>query len=212
MKKLLAIISALMLCMSLVACGGTSLADKYRTAQSHLDEKRYEEAISLFKELAAEGYEDSQSKVNEAKFAYAKANNNNDDEKTYEYLKELVEIDYTGAKAFYDELYSWKANIFFNDSQNGKSDMSTVKASTKTFPFYFIHFQISGGTPGAEYHGEYEIKYSNGMTSRDGYYGRDSDLTFSITCSATQSPIGRTTFTLYDENGAVIATKSAIIK
>jgi hypothetical protein len=87
----------------------------------------------------------------------------------------------------------------------------TVNASSQLFPYYYINFRITGGTPGENLKGQYVIKYSTGETSKAGF-ADGGGLVLSIMCSATQSPRGNTVFSLYDQSGKLLASKSAFIK
>ena len=208
MKKRIAIVIGLLFTLCLTGCNSS----EYQEATEKLNNGEYEEALIIFEELAEANYNDSEEMIKKTKYQYVQANYNNDDETTYQYLQSLVECGYSDSQELYNDLYDWKAKIWFSDMENSLEEVPTVNASNKLFPFYDIMFLISGGTPGAEYRGEYEITYSNGVTEREGYVGSDRELTLKITCSATQTPLGKTTFTLYDENGNVLQSRSAIIK
>ena len=126
-------------------------------------------------------------------------------------FEELAANDYKDSKKLYDELYAWKFEIAFSASKQSMSHQDVVEATTKLFPFYFINFRITGGAHGEDLHGNYEIAYSDGQKSTAGF-GDGNGNVLTITCSATQAPIGQTTFTLYDDNGNVLATKTSVIK
>lgn len=207
MKKIVSGILLLVMLISLCGCNSS----KYEKAVTYLNCGDYESALSLFEELAEKDYKDSAEKVKETKYQFVSNKKDEEDLTVYEYLTELVEENYKDSKEIYDKLYTWKFDIAFSTSKKSMSHNDTVKASTLLLPFYYINFRITGGKPGETLHGTYVIKYSNGQESSDGFFdGKGSVL--SLLCSATQSPLGKTTFSLYDDYGNLLANKSAIIK
>ena len=222
MKKIFATLLCFLFCFGLCACANMQENNnnltavnpnetKYQKATEYLNNKNYTQALMFFEELASEGYKDSAEQVKETKYQFAKERNDSKDETVYEYLQELVAENYKDSAEIYNQLYSWGAEIAFSNYQKTLIHSDVVKASTKTFPFYYINFAIIGGTPGDSFSGQYEIKYSNGKIERAGY-GSGGGLTLSLICSATENPIGYTTFTLYDANGNILATRSATIQ
>ncbi len=185
---------------------------KYNKAITHLNNAEYSEALILFEELANKDYQNSAEMIYETKYRYVSDNFDNNNETTYMYLQELVNNNYKDSAILYTDLYSWKARVFFNTSQNSRSEAKVIYATKRVFPIYFAHYELSGGTPGAEFRGEYVITYSDGSTYRANYVGRDSDITYSIACSATQSPIGVTRLDLYDDKGNLINSGTVEIK
>jgi len=207
MKKVISGILLFALLLSLCGCNSST----YKQAVAQLNSGQYESALALFEELAASDYKDSAEMVKETKYQFVMNSMDNEDSTVYQYMKELVAADYKDSKKLYDELYAWKFEIAFSASKQSMSHQDVVEATTKLFPFYFINFRITGGAPGEDLHGNYEIAYSNGQKSTAGF-GDGNGNVLTITCSATQAPIGQTTFTLYDDNGNVLATKTAVIK
>ena len=208
MKKFLALALSALILFSLCGCN----SNKYNTAVDHLNNKEFTEALIIFEELAATGYEDSKEMVKEVKYQYIKENLNNDDKTTYQYLCELSRVGYLDSANIYDELYSRKAKIAISTYKQSGIHYDVVNASHKTFPFYYFNFCTYGGIPEDEYRGTYEIIFSNGKKISDAFIGSDDDLYAAIVLSATQNPIGKTTFNLYDETGKLLATKTAVIK
>jgi len=208
MKKIVSIFLLLVISVSLCGCVGNS---KYDEAVENLNSGNYEQALTLFEELALEGYGDSAEKVKEAKYYYIKANFNNDNQKTYQYLNELKMAGYNDSALLYSELYSWKVNIYFNDSQNGTDDKSSMSISKKYPPFYWVHFQFEGGIPGGQFDGYYVITFGNGEQVRKSYIGKELSAPFSVALYADYGRVGKTTFTAYDESGNVIGSKSVMI-
>ncbi len=207
MKKIVSGILLVVLLLSLCGCNSST----YKQAVAHLNNGEYESALLLFEELAANNYKDSAEMIKETKYQFVVNKMDKEDSTVHEYMKELVAADYKDSKKLYDELYAWNFEIAFSASKQSMSHQDVVEATTKLFPFYFINFRITGGAPGEDLQGEYVIKYSTGQESRAGF-GDGNGNVLTITCSATQAPIGQTTFTLYDNNGNVLATKSAFIK
>ena len=207
MKKIVSGILLLVMLVSLCGCSSS----KYEEAVTYLNDGEYESALALFEELAEKDYKDSSEMVKETKYQFVSNKKNEEDLTVYEYLTELSEDNYKDSKEIYDELYTWKFDIAFSTSKQSMFHDDTVKASTRMFPFYYINFRITGGKPGEDLSGEYVIKYSNGQESRDGF-GDGNGNVLSLVCSATESPLGKTVFSLYDDNGNLLASKSAVIK
>lgn len=208
MKKVLSLVLIIVICISLCGCGGSA---KYNEAVEILNRGNYEQAIFMFEELASEGYGDSIEKLKEAKYCFVKANFNNINKKTYQYLGELSTSNYKDSSALYSELYSWKVNIYFNDSQNGTDDKVSMNISKKYPPFYWVHFKFSGGTPNEKFDGYYIITFGNGDQVKKAYIGQELDTPFTVGLHADYGRVGKTTFTAYDEQGSVIGSKEVMI-
>lgn len=100
-------------------------------------------AVSIFEDLG--DYNDSKKLLKEAKLNYCVIFNNNTDETTYKYLKELKGSGNDTAKEMYKELYTWKVtNVVWNSNEN---DSTKNLKSISKYKSVYIHFRISGGTP-----------------------------------------------------------------
>lgn len=204
----MAIILCCVLGFTLCGCNGS----KYKTATEYLNNKEFNQALVLFEELAAAGYEDSAKMVKEVKYQYSKANLNNDDTTTYQYLKELSKDGYLDSNAIYKDLYSRKVKIAINTRQQSSVHYDELNVTNKTFPIYFFNFRTYGGVPNDEYRGKYEVVFSNGQKVSDTFIGKNNDFYFAITLSGTQNPCGKTTFNVYDNEGNLLATQTSVIK
>lgn len=217
MKKAISILLVLVLCLSMCACSASTSdttnpnESKYQEATTLLNSGHYERALILFEELKQANYKDSAQKLNETKYQYVLEKNDNKDSTVYTYMKDLVAANYKNSSQVFDKLYAWKFEIAFSTTQKSMYHADTVNATSQLFPFYYINFRITGGEPGESLHGQYEIKFSNGQKITKGY-GDGGGIVLSIVLSATENPLGKTTFTLYDDYGNVLATKAAYIQ
>ena len=208
MKRVLSMLLVFLICC-VCFCGCNN--SKYDEALKYFNNGDYELALPLFEELAEKNYNDSAEMVKETKYQFAVENNDEENSTVYEYLSELVADNYKDSKNIYDRLYTWKFNIAFSKTKQSLFHEDTIIASTSFAKFYYINLQITGGKPGESLHGEYVIKYSNGQESRDDFYDGGGAV-LSLMCSATQAPLGKTVFSLYDDSGKLLASKSAVIK
>ncbi len=149
---------------------------------------------------------------NSNKYEYVKENFNNDDTTTYQYLRELVDANYKDSEDLYEKLYKREVYIAINTTQKSSLHKEELNVTNQTFPIYFFNFRTSGGVPGDEYRGKYEIVFSNGKKTSDTFVGKDNNFYFAIALSATETPTGKTTFNVYDEKGNLLATKTSMIK
>lgn len=184
---------------------------KYQEADTYLNNGKYKYALALFEELAEKDYKNSAEMIKETKYQFVSNKKDEENLTVYEYLTELSEDNYKDSKEIYEELYAWKFDIAFSTSRQSMYHCDTVNASTKLLPFYYINLRITGGKPGEDLRGKYVIKWSNGQESKDSFVDGDGSV-LSVTCSAAQSLLGKTVFSLYDNNGKLLASKSAIIK
>ena len=223
MRKAISFMLMFALCLSLCACGAISGDDKmggakedpnaakYQEANDMLNNGNYEQALKLFQELEKENYKDSAQKTKEAKYQFVLKTNDSENLTAYEYLQELVNAGYKDSKSVFEQLYAWKFEIAFSTKQGSTYHYKTVKATSQIFPFYNINFRITGGEPGASLHGQYEVLFSDGQKITKGFYDGNGTV-LSVLLSATETPLGLTTFTLYDDYGNKLAQNSAYIE
>ena len=115
----------------------------YRYGIQLLNEGKYSQAITQLGQCKE--YLDSTSKIKDAKYAYAKANPDRNNQTTRTYLKELILDNYYGAQRLYDELYAWKAEIIaFNNSPYNHTPQNTISK----YQTMCCHFEVTGGEPG----------------------------------------------------------------
>ena len=182
----------------------------YEKGKLYLEDSAYEDAIYWLEDYV---YEDSESLLLEAKNGYVheSAHWNNDDETTFQYVKDLINGDYPGAQNTYDQLYSWKLEILgFNNSE---TSTIYVKELSVTDGWY-CHLKLTGGEPGAS------TKITYGAKGRDtglDFYRSEpiSDLykdgnvsyVFLHYRDYTGSP-DQITFVFYGEDGEELASSS----
>lgn len=162
--------------------------------------------LSIFA-LAGCQEEKSSSLSKKEKYEYIKEHFDNKDKKTYKYLKDLKEKEYEDCEELYDELYSWKASIYVNNTQDGIEDLSEI-ILTEENSCYYVHFLVLGGTPEEEFKGEYTIVFSDGSSTWDDYTGKGDGEVVSVSVDAWAYAKGETTITLCDEDGNTVASKT----
>ena len=186
----------------------------YQQACSLLDDGSYDSAISMFNDL--DGYKKSQEKIKEAKYNYVLKHKNNDDSKTYSYLKELKNADYKDSANIFKNLYEWKITVIAINSS--ETDETTNKTSISRYDAVYFHLKLTGGEPGESVRitakpvfpdgdvGEYifEEKWGDGDTL---WYGW-SDGIYEY---PEYGDTGTLRCNFYDENGNLIGAGSVSI-
>ncbi|MCR5311545.1 MAG: hypothetical protein K6E32_09065, partial [Lachnospiraceae bacterium] len=175
----------------------------YKRAYKLLDDRYYKSAVSDFEKIL--DYKDSKEKINVAKFEYVNAYKNNRDQTTLSYLEELVEINYTGAKEIYDEIYSWKVEYLgAKTSEDGKEYFAKVSKKDTIY----MHFKLQGGLPNGGTTISYKTEYPDGSTDYEDvaetWY---SGVTFWVRFwNNSRCKTGKLTLTFYDGNGNEIGS------
>ena len=132
----------------------------YGYAQALMTDKKYQEAIDIFDSIG--DYEKSADLKNQCYYGYVKANKNNYDNTTFEYLKELKSAGYKDSASIYKELYAWKLTAIVNTDTD---DSTTDKSSISKYDSFYFHFDLQGGTPNEEIRIKYHITYPDGETT-----------------------------------------------
>ncbi len=182
----------------------------YQDACDILEKGRYTAAIDAFKSLG--DYKDSETKINEAKYAYVNENKDNQNNTTYDYLLDLRQEYYKDSADIYDELYEWKAEVYaWNSTENGKNNNSSISK----YKSVYCHFTVSGGTPGESTRVTYEVTLPNGNESDDTfnfdiYDGEDLWWGYenSIYLYPEYGLAGTLKVKFYDDNGNLIGSSS----
>ena len=130
-------------------------------------EKNYKDAVIVFSSLG--NYEESKSKLKEAKYGYVLAHKNNSDRLTYKYLEELKDAKYKDSKEIYKSLYAWSVKLvaFNTDENDYKTILSSVSRKTKYLHFEFV---IQGGPPGQTITLTHKTYWPNGSTRTSKWY------------------------------------------
>ena len=86
-------------------------ADKYKEsmylqAKKELISGDYKEAITICTTIS--GYKDTDAIISEAKYRFCKENWEEPTDEVYDYIKELVDIEYEGAEELRDKMYEWR--------------------------------------------------------------------------------------------------------
>ena len=182
----------------------------YNYAEECVNKNNYIDAITYYK--IADSYLDAPEKVDEAKYRYVKANFSCEDDRTVEFMDELVEKGYKDSKELSKELYELKVTITVNSSS---TDGSYNEAYLSKYKNWYFHVFITNGDRKKNYDLKYTLKFPDGgierlkgeqlrVGSHDvfyGYYSQNSHL------GAT----GTATAKVYDSSGNFLAEKSVQI-
>ena len=173
----------------------------------HVD-KNYEKALEWLNRIKKEyaNYNDVKELINASKYSYIQTHMNNENQKTFNYLKELKTEKYSDAAKIYDSLYSWKAQIIINDSKTDR--LTNLTTFHRTDKVLHVHIILSGGEPEAQTKLSYSITDSRGEIYNDESQksfisGNDEWL-----LSWEVPPLGKITVKIYDENHRLIGEKS----
>ena len=112
----------------------------YQYAISCYEKKDYDNAVSTFKNIS--GYKDATDKMHESMYMFAVKPETQNSSVAYTYLKELMSIGYKDSADIYKSRYSWKATVFFNESE---TDTKTVKTSISKYKTIYMHYTITSG-------------------------------------------------------------------
>ena len=107
-----------------------------------MSDKSYKEAVTVFDALGS--YQESKTKLNEAKYGYVTAHKNRTDTTTYSYLKDLKAVGYKDSKDIYSSLYAWTVTAVINDSE---TNTTTNRTSISKYKTVYCHLKLSGGPP-----------------------------------------------------------------
>ncbi len=179
-----------------------------------LDGKDYSAALIQFGKCR--DYKDAKRKMLDAKYGYVTLHKSNTGTTTYNYLKELVDSGYSGAKSIYNELYAWTVNIYAIN--NRESDDSTYSSQLSKYDTWYFHLKLEGGTPsGGSEQLYYKFTYPDGSSSGKKAFGSkwgrgDSGVVCAWWDQPQYGASGTLTFTVYDSNGNNIGSASVSIK
>lgn len=95
----------------------------YQLAVELYNNGEYEQAVDAFRALG--DFQESLSMTDAAMYAYVEENFDAENETTGEYLLALIDRNYSGAQALYDELYAWTAE-FTRDDNGSLKDVSAL--------------------------------------------------------------------------------------
>ena len=110
-----------------------------------MNKKSYKEAVSAFEALGS--YQDSNTKLFEAKYEYVIANKNSLDRTTHSYLTDLKANGYKDSANIYSALYKWTATLrAFNTSASNSTHISPK--ISRFCDYLHFEFELSGGVPG----------------------------------------------------------------
>lgn len=143
----------------------------YNYAVQQINSDSYSTALIYLKKAGNHSGVNDQIKA--AKYGYVKANKNNYDNTTFEYLKELKAAGYKDSASIYKELYAWKiSTIVVNSSE---TDNTTDKSSLSVYDRCYFHFTLSGGSPGEETKLKYKTISPDGSVKNGSWDGTLDD-------------------------------------
>jgi len=156
--------------------------EKYPDAKSKYLEAEYQFGCQLYNDGRLEEaieelskcleVENATSKLNDSKFGYVLTHQDYKNEKTYEYLQDLIAIDYSDAQRIYQELYRWSIfSVSFSSSSESLQNMTVMNGYD---PIY-IHFTIAGGPPNSSTGLYAMIQYPDGSEKRHDLPSRYAD-------------------------------------
>ena len=185
----------------------------YKFAVECFTDKSYDQAIKYFDK--AGDYNDAIEQKKSAKYGYVNAHKNNDDNTTFEYLKELKAANYKDSASIYKDLYSWKVTSVFNTSENDTNNMTSI---SKYKPIY-CHITLSGGTPNESTKIKYQVSRPNGTTdSMDSFdgewydsYSGDWYFEDGLYSNPAYGETGTLSVKYYDDAGNLIGSASVRI-
>lgn len=172
----------------------------YLLACEEYDKGDYEYAIVDFG--YSDNYKDSAEKIKLAKYGYIIHNQDSSDDTTYKYLNELKAIGYKDTNALYNDLYSWKAQIF-SVSTSRNNNYGIIKSVYHTTSYLSFKFKLTGGTPGQKTTFTHTIKWPDGSVSKSDwdweYRGDGDDLGFHWDDGIDSSP-GNMVVSIYEKS------------
>lgn len=181
----------------------------YEKAEELLSIKDYELAVEYYKR--ANGYEDSQEKVLEAEYEYVNAHLANDNLTTYEYLEELIDIEYKDSAKIYEQLYTLTVTVNINNKEeNYYESVDEVSMYNKWHCFILI----DGGKPDEEktYNFRCVLTLPDGSSEEKWINDAKTNDIFDYLVWQKSNPMyrqtGIATFSVFDEEENLLAEKT----
>ena len=187
-------------------------AARYGYGCQLLDEKNYEKAIAQFENC--KDYKGAKERLNEAKYGYVLNNLERKNNATYNYLKDLVDENYPGAKSTYNDLYKWTVDFYaINSNEN---DEITYSTSLSKYGKWVFHFRLEGGPLPSGVAKEtiyYKFNYPDGSSSGKELFSETCHSGSEGSVSAwygtpTYGSTGVCSVTIYDSSGNNIGSAS----
>ena len=168
----------------------------YSLALSQLEQGEYRGAIKNLEKV--KGYEDADEKILEAKYGYVDTYRSSSKQSTYyEYIRELVNLNYEGAQNIYDEVYAWKVVIKAINDDGSYKNMSSVSRYGKV---YFI-IDVSGGEPDKSIRIRIDSKLPGTEIRSDYQTAKDGNVYTHSLCVDGGAGSGTAWIKIYDEDG-----------
>ncbi len=180
----------------------------YMYALQLSENEEHVSAIEFFSECA--NYKDSAEKIKENKYAYVKKHQDSTDEITYQYISDLVDSGYSGAKELYNEIYQWKIKITAVNTD--PDDDTTRLTSCSRYEFIYFHYTVSGGAPGASEDIQFVGNLPNcAPIQLDGTIYSGQDPSYYYIYYTYGSATGTASAYFYDSKGNLLASDSIVL-
>lgn len=185
---------------------------EYNEAMDDFNSGYYESAYYYFSNST---YKDSEEMALKCQYGYVKENYNNDDNTTYEYLKELKAQNYKDSAELFKELYKWTVTL--ECANTSKDDYTTVATSiNKEVSYFHYGFRVSGGEPGKSATFYHKTRWPGGQTNTSTWDWENEYSGGFLGCEWAEgfsNSSGTITFEIYNkENDEFIGSASVRVK
>lgn len=180
------------------------LACRYYIAKNQM-ENDPKGAAEAFAGLGS--YKDSKKLMLDAMYRYCEEKKDYKSETVYDYMKQLIDAEYSGAQALYEEIYEYRVTgVFWNTDPDNTDQRSGRQAISERLP-QVLHFTVEGGTPGSEMIVSYKVIWPNGKTVTNSFGESGTDYTLTL----TDAPKGKLTVELYTDEGEQIGVAEVTV-
>ena len=185
---------------------------EYNDAVDDYNNGYYESAYYYFSNST---YKDSAEMALKCQYGYVKENYNNDDQTTYEYLKELKAQNYKDSAELFKDLYKWKVKLKY---LNTKSEDYSTTVDTIPQKMSFLHygFELTGGEPGESATFYFKSSWPGEQIYKSSWYWENYVSGAELGCEYSEgvtSSSGTVTFEIYNkENDEFIGSTSIRVK
>ncbi len=142
---------------------------EYNNAVENLHNGDYYSAYLYF---ASSDFPDSKELMHEAQYGYINDNYYREDETTYQFLKELKDLDYKDSKELFDDLYAWEVTLDYCNT-NPNDEETNIGSVPKKCSYYHMNFILSGGEPNKKITLYNKTKWPSGDVYTSSWYWED---------------------------------------
>ena len=185
---------------------------EYNDAVDDYNNGYYESAYYYFSNST---YKDSAEMALKCQYGYVKENYNNDDQTTYEYLKELKAQNYKDSAELFKDLYKWKVKLKYLNTKS-EDYSTTVDAIPQKISFLHYGFELTGGEPGESATFYFKSSWPGEQIYKSSWYWENYVSGAELGCEYSEgvtSSSGTVTFEIYNkENDEFIGSTSIRLK